>query len=270
MEKTNIQALLIKVRQMKPLIHNITNIVVANFSANGLLALGASPVMADAVEEVSEMATAANAVVLNMGTINRETVQSMVIAGKTANEHGIPVVLDPVGVGATTFRTRASQELLQHIKFAVIRGNAAEIAHLIGEKWEIKGVDAGHVQGDVKALAKMAAKKLGTIVVLTGKEDIITNGIDTFIVYNGHPILTKVTGAGCLLSTVVGAFTAVEENYLEAAIAAVTFYGVAGEVAANKTEELGPGSFQIELINQLSKVSSAEIDLFGSFKKLVD
>lgn len=268
MEKTNVQALLKKVRQKNPLIHNITNIVVANFSANGLLALGASPVMADAIEEVSEMASAAQAVVLNMGTLNHETAESMLIAGKSANEHETPVILDPVGVGATTFRTRISQELLQHVKFAVIRGNAAEVANLIGEKWEIKGVDAGNTNGDVKTLARAAAKKLGTVIVVTGKEDIITNGTDTYVVYNGHPILTKVTGTGCLLSAVVGAFAAIERNYLEAATAALTFYGVAAEIAANKTEELGPGSFQIELVNQLSIVASAEIDLYGLFKKL--
>ncbi|WP_338469326.1 hydroxyethylthiazole kinase [Niallia sp. XMNu-256] len=268
MEKTKVYSLLNKIRHTRPLIHNITNIVVANFSANGLLALGASPVMADAIEEVSEMASAANAVVLNMGTLNQGTAQSMLLAGKSANEHGIPVVLDPVGVGATTFRSQKAQELIEQIKFDVIRGNSAEIANLIGEKWKIRGVDAENSTGDVQALAQMAAEKLNTVVVVTGKEDMITNGTDTYVVYNGHSILTKVTGTGCLLSTVVGAFAAVEKNYLEAATAALTFYGVAAEIAAHKTGELGPGSFQIELINQLSSISSSEIDLNGSFKRL--
>ena len=169
MEKAKVQSLLKKIRKTNPLIHNITNIVVANYSANGLLALGASPVMADAVEEVAEMAKAADALVINMGTLNRDTVESMIVAGKSANEVQTPVILDPVGVGATTFRTQVSQQLLKQIKFAVVRGNAAEIANMIGEKWQIKGVDAGSAKGNVTELAKMAANKLDTVVVVTGK-----------------------------------------------------------------------------------------------------
>ncbi|KAA9025715.1 hydroxyethylthiazole kinase [Niallia endozanthoxylica] len=265
MEKGKVYALLKRVKETNPLIHNITNIVVANFSANGLLALGASPVMADAVEEAAEMAKAAAAVVLNMGTLNRESVEAMITAGKSANESETPVILDPVGVGATSYRTQAAQRLLQEVKFSIIRGNAAEIANLIGEKWEIKGVDAGNMKGDVLTLAANAAKRLNTVVVVTGKEDVISNGMLTNVVHNGHPILTKVTGTGCLLSAVVGAFAAVEKNHLDAATAALIFYGVAAEIAANKTDEQGPGSFQIEFINQLSLVSSSEIDLYGSF-----
>ena len=187
MQKSKVSALIKKVRDTNPLIHNITNIVVANFSANGLLALGASPVMADAVEEVADMAKVANAVVLNTGTLNRETVEAMLIAGKSANEHGIPVVFDPVGVGATPFRTKVAQKLIQEVKLAIIRGNAAEIANLIGEKWDIKGVDAGSRSGNIVELTTLAAKKLDTVVVVTGKEDIISDGRTTYVVYNGHP-----------------------------------------------------------------------------------
>lgn len=268
MEKSKVYALIRKVRDTNPLIHNITNIVVANFSANGLLALGASPVMADAVEEVADMAKVAKAVVLNMGTLNRETVEAMVIAGKSANEHDIPVVFDPVGVGATPFRTQAAQKLVQEVKLAIIRGNAAEIANLIGEQWDIKGVDAGSSSGNIIELTILAAKRLNTVVVVTGKDDIISDGTTTYVVHNGHPILTKVTGTGCLLSAVVGALAAVEKNGLEAATSALVFYGVAAEIAANRTDEKGPGSFQIEFLNQLSLVSSSEIDLYGSFKQL--
>ena len=156
----NVQELLERVREKNPLIHNITNIVVANFSANGLLALGASPVMADAVEEVSDMAQVSNAVVLNMGTLNRETVEAMMVAGKSANQYGIPVILDPVGVGATSYRTEVAKRLLQEVKFAIIRGNAAEIANLIGEKWEIKGVDAGKSGGNVKEIDYFGCEKI--------------------------------------------------------------------------------------------------------------
>ena len=268
LEIVNIQELLKRVRETNPLIHNITNIVVANFSANGLLALGASPVMADAVEEVSEMAKAAKAVVLNMGTLNHDTVEAMIVAGKSANEYGIPVILDPVGVGATSYRTAVSKRLLQEVKVTIIRGNAAEIANLIGEKWEIKGVDAGNSEGNVIEMAALAAERLNTVIVVTGKDDIISNGMTTYVVHNGHPILTKVTGTGCLLSAVVGAFAAVEKNAIKAATSALVFYGIAAEIAAHKTEEQGPGSFQIEFLNQLSQVSSSEIDLYGSFEQL--
>lgn len=268
MEMVEVQELLDRVRRTNPLIHNITNIVVANFSANGLLALGASPVMADAVEEAADMAKVSDAVVLNMGTLNSETVEAMIVAGKSANEYGIPVILDPVGVGATSYRTAVSKRLLQEVKVTIIRGNAAEIANLIGEKWEIKGVDAGNSEGNVIEMATLAAEKLNTVIVVTGKDDIISDGITTYVVHNGHPILTKVTGTGCLLSAVVGAFSAVEKNGLKAAIAALVFYGVTAEIAAHKTEEQGPGSFQIEFLNQLSRISSSEIDLYGSFEQL--
>jgi hydroxyethylthiazole kinase len=268
LEKTKVQVLLKKVRQSNPLIHNITNIVVANFSANGLLALGASPVMADAVEEVADMAKVANAVVLNIGTLNRDTVEAMMVAGKSANEHGIPVILDPVGAGATPYRTQVCQTLLKEVSFSIIRGNAAEIANLIGEKWEIKGVDAGSSEVNVREIAIGAAKKLNTVVVVTGKDDIISDGLTSYVVHNGHPILTKVTGTGCLLTAVVGAFAAVESNKIEAATAALVFYGVAAEIAANQTDGQGPGSFQIEFLNQLSLVSSSEIDLYASFEKV--
>lgn len=268
LEIINVQELLKRVKETNPLIHNITNIVVANFSANGLLALGASPVMADAVEEVSEMAKAAKAVVLNMGTLNRNTVEAMIVAGKSANQYGIPVILDPVGVGATSYRTEVAKKLLQEVKFTTIRGNAAEIANLIGEKWEMKGVDAGKSEGNVKEIATVAGGKLNTVIVITGKDDIISDGKTTYVVHNGHPILTTVTGAGCLLSAVVGAFVAVEKNALKAATSALIFYGIAAEIAAHKTEAQGPGSFQIEFLNQLSRVSSSEIDLYGSFELL--
>lgn len=267
MDKIKVHSLMKKVRETNPLIHNLTNIVVANFSANGLLAMGASPVMADAVEEVAEMAKVANAVVLNMGTLNSQSAEAMIVAGQSANKYKIPVILDPVGVGATSFRTQVAQKIVKEVDIAIIRGNVAEIANLIGEKWEIKGVDAGGTKGNKMELAEKAAIILNSTIVVTGKEDIITDGSTTFVVHNGDPILTKVTGTGCLLTAVVGAFAAVESNLLEAATAALVFYGVAAEIAANNTEEQGPASFQVEFLNQLSKVSLSEIDLYSSFNK---
>ncbi|MDQ0220637.1 hydroxyethylthiazole kinase [Peribacillus cavernae] len=268
MDKPMISASLQRVRDVNPLIHNITNVVVTNFTANGLLSLGASPVMAYAPEEVADMAKIAGALVLNIGTLNPVVVESMIIAGKTANEYGIPVIFDPVGAGATTYRTETAQKIMNEINVAVIRGNAAEIANVAGKQSNIKGVEAGNTQGDFVELAISTAKKLNTVVVTTGKEDVITDGDTTYLVANGHPILTKVTGTGCLLTSVIGAFAAVEKDILQASVSALTYYGVTAEIAARKTAEQGPGSFQIEFLNQLSKVSSSDIDQYGDVKKL--
>ena len=268
MDKRITSNLINRIRENKPLIHNITNIVVANFTANGLLALGAKPVMASAPEEVADMTKAANALVLNMGTLNRDHLKAMFISGKAANENRIPVVVDPVGVGATIFRTESAQQLLREIKVNFIRGNAAEIANLIGEKWEIRGVEAGKSGGNVVDLANFAAKKLQSTVIITGKEDTISDGRSTFLVRNGHPLLTKVTGTGCLLSTVLGAFAAVEVDTLQATVSALTTYGIAAEFAAAKTAELGPGNFQIEFINQLALISSNEIEQNSRFERV--
>ena len=198
------------VRESNPLVHNITNVVVTNFTANGLLALGASPVMAYA-KEVAEMASIAGALVLNMGTLRPEEVEAMLLAGKSANANNVPVLFDPVGAGATSYRTEVARHIPAEIDLAIIRGNAAEIANVINEKWEIKGVDAGTGNGNVVSIARQATDELNTVAVITGKEDVVTDGERTIVIRNGHPILTKVTGTGCLLTSVIGAFVAVEK-----------------------------------------------------------
>ncbi|MBA2870667.1 hydroxyethylthiazole kinase [Anoxybacillus calidus] len=256
-----------KVRQVNPLVHNITNVVVTNFTANGLLALGASPVMAYAKEEVADMARIAGALVLNIGTLNETEIEAMLIAGKSANENRVPVIFDPVGAGATAYRTETARKIVKEVKISIVRGNAAELANVIGESWDIKGVDAGEGSGDVVALAKKVAQQLGTIVAITGKEDVVTDGDTTYVIHNGHPILTKVTGTGCLLTSVIGAFAAVEKDLLLAAVSALVSYGVAAEVAASKKGEEGPGSFQIEFLNELAKVGAVEISQYGSIEK---
>jgi hydroxyethylthiazole kinase len=253
-----------KVRSNNPLVHNITNVVVTNFTANGLLALGASPVMAYAKEEVADMAKIAGALVLNIGTLNEVEVGAMIIAGKSANEHGVPVIFDPVGAGATPYRTETAKRILNEVKVSILRGNAAEIANAIGESWSIKGVDAGAVQGDVVALAKNAANQYQCHVVITGKEDVATDGNHTYLISNGHPLLTRVTGTGCLLSSVIGAFAAVEGDYLLASVSALSFYGIAAELAVNQVGDHLPGSFQIELLNQLANVGEAELRKFAT------
>lgn len=268
METYNLATLLERVRERNPLVHNITNVVVTNFTANGLLAMGASPVMAYAKEEVAEMVSHASSLVVNIGTLNAQTVESIILAGKAANKLEVPVIFDPVGAGATAYRTETAQRIMREVKVSIIRGNAAEIANVIGESWEIKGVDAGTANGNIIELAITAAKKLKTIVVITGKEDVVTNGTSTYLVGNGHPLLTRVTGTGCLLTSVIGAYSGVEKDLVLASVAALTFYGIAAEKAASQTAEYGPGSFQVEFLNQLSKVSTHDVSQKASFYKV--
>ncbi|WP_261129773.1 hydroxyethylthiazole kinase [Bacillus sp. Marseille-Q3570] len=260
MKKNTIAYTVDKVRKEKPLVHNITNVVVTNFTANGLLALGASPIMAYAKEEVADMAKVAGALVLNIGTLDETVVESMIIAGKAANEQGVPVLLDPVGAGATAYRTDSARKLLKEVRVSVLRGNAAEVANVIGEEWEIKGVDAGEKNRDSIELAQSAAQQLGLVAVVTGVDDVVSDGMETYMVRNGHALLTSVTGTGCLLSSVIGAFSAVEKELVMASVAAVASYGVAAEMAAERVGKEGPGSFQVEFLNTLSQVSAEEID----------
>ncbi|GGE29286.1 hydroxyethylthiazole kinase [Marinithermofilum abyssi] len=268
MTAQEIAKILDNVRKENPLVHNITNVVVTNFTANGLLALGASPVMAYAHEEVADMAKIAGALVLNIGTLNSDVVKAMIIAGKSANDHDVPVIFDPVGVGSTKFRTDMARKILAEVNVSIVRGNAAEIANLIGDNWSMKGVDAGSNGGNPIELAQSAARRLNTIIALTGKEDVVSDSNETYMIHNGHPILTKVTGTGCLLSSVLGVFAAVEKNHLFAAVSGITVYGVAAEIAASKTPHKGPGSFQIEFLNQLSHLAAEEIVQISSVEKI--
>lgn len=216
-----VSALIDKLREARPLVHNMTNVVVTNFTANGLLALGASPVMAYAREEVADMASIAGALVLNLGTLSEDTIESMIVAGQSANAHGVPVLLDPVGAGATRYRTASALRVLHEVQVSLVRGNASELANLIGEQRVIKGVDAGDSAEDERMeLAVRAARSLHTVVAITGPEDVITDGQAGYIVKGGHPLLAQVTGAGCLLTSVLGSFAAVERDVLLAELRA--------------------------------------------------
>jgi len=268
MEMDKIVGVLNRVREMNPLVHNITNVVVTNFTANGLLALGASPVMAYAKEEVGDMAKIAGAVVLNMGTLSETEVEAMLLAGRSANDKGVPVLFDPVGAGATPYRTQTAQKMVREIKISILRGNAAEVANVIGDEWTIKGVDSGEGNGDVISLARKAATQLSTVVVITGKEDVVSDGQTTYLIKNGHAMQTKVTGAGCLLTSVIGAFTAVEKDLLLASTSALVSYGVAAELGAKNKGDEGPGSFQMEFLNQLYKVNGEQIREMGLIEKV--
>lgn len=249
---------LAKVREQVPLIHNITNVVVTNFTANGLLALGASPVMAYAKEEVADMATVADALVLNIGTLTAENVESMIIAGKAANKANTPVILDPVGAGATSYRTASVLRIMKEVQITLLRGNAAEVANVAGIKAEVRGVDSVSIHNN-RGIAVEASKILKVPVVITGEQDIVSYNGMLSLIHNGHKMLTKVTGTGCLLSSILGAFIAVEEDILLASTAGLVTYGIAAELAFEKTRNEGPGSFQIELLNQLAKVNEEDI-----------
>jgi hydroxyethylthiazole kinase len=246
------------IRERKPLVHQITNYVVMNETANATLAIGALPVMAHALQEVGEMASVASALVLNIGTLSDEWVEAMVLAGGAANRAGVPVVLDPVGAGATTYRTEVSRRLLGELDVAVVRGNSAEVATLAGQAAEIRGVEAVGVGGGPE-LAREAARVLGTVVAITGPIDHVSNGEAVNAVANGHELLGTVTGTGCMATAITGCFLGVRaDDPLAAATGALVAFGVAGEDAARMAE--GPGSFHVALYDALYHLDAETLD----------
>jgi hydroxyethylthiazole kinase len=250
---------LARMRAQRPLVHQITNFVVMNETANATLAIGALPVMAHAPEEVAEMATVAGALVLNIGTLTNEWVDSMVLAGRAANAAGVPVVLDPVGAGATALRTRSAQRILAEVAVAIVRGNAAEIATLAGRAAEIRGVESVGSTGDLGDLATAAASALGCVVAVTGPVDAVSDGTTTLRIANGDPLLAAVTGTGCIASAITGCFAAVNRGQpLQAAAEALVALGVAGEDAAAQSR--GPGSFHVALYDALYALAPDTID----------
>jgi hydroxyethylthiazole kinase len=248
-----------RVRERRPLVHNITNLVVMNYTANALLACGASPVMAHAAEEVEEMVSLAGALVLNIGTLSPPWVEAMRRAGKRANALHVPVILDPVGAGATRLRTDSARRLIEEVSIQVIRGNASEILSLAGEKSEsrTKGVDSVHTVDQVAETAGALAKELRTTLAITGAVDLITEGERICRVMNGHELMRSVTGTGCTATAIIGAFLSVCPDPLEAATTGLSYFGLAGEKAAAKA--LGPGSFQIALLDALYGMKEEEL-----------
>lgn len=250
-------SLLTHIRAQTPLIHNITNYVVMNSTANALLALGASPVMAHAVEEVADMVRLARALVINIGTLSAPWVDAMAVAARVAAGHGIPIVLDPVGCGATAYRTRTALSLIDAAHPAVIRGNASEIRALARSSGGTKGVDSRHAPEEVLDDAVTLARSLGCVVSVSGPTDIVVAGDRVARIHNGAPLMTRVTGMGCTASAVTGAFLAVAEDAFEAAVQAMVAMGVAGELAA--TGAAGPGSFQVRFLDALHGLREADL-----------
>jgi hydroxyethylthiazole kinase len=247
------------IREHKPLIHNITNYVVMNETANATLALGALPVMAHAVEEVEEMAGIASALVLNIGTLSPQWVEAMLLAGAAANAKRIPVVLDPVGVGATEYRTQTAHRILDAVEIAVLRGNAGEVATLVGAHAEVRGVESIVAGLAPEELARTAAARLGVVVSVTGPVDHVSDGERVVAVANGHELLAIVTGTGCTSSALTGCFLAAKPSEpVEAAAEALAALGVAAEDAARGAE--GPGTFHARLYDGLYALDPATLD----------
>ena len=251
--------MLSELRERKPLVHQITNYVVMNETANATLALGALPVMAHAREEVEEMVALAGALVLNIGTLSPHWVEAMLLAGKAANEHGIPVVLDPVGAGATRYRTETARRLLDEVKVAVLRANPGEVATLVGVEAEVRGVESIGAGSESADLARTAARNLGLVAAVTGPVDHVSDGERVLAVANGHELLAAVTGTGCMSSAITGCFLAVaRDRPLEASAAALAAFGVAGEDAARDAK--GPGSFHVGLYDALAGLEPETLD----------
>lgn len=244
------------VKQRTPLIHNITNAVVMNNTANALLAAGASPIMAHAPEEIDEMVAICNATVINIGTLDHFTVESMVKAIRKANETGRPVVLDPVGAGATSYRKQALQAILQAGSPQFIRGNASEIMALSGISVSSKGVDSTESSLNSLQAARELARTYGCVVCVSGATDIVVDNDRVIYLHNGSPLMEKVTGLGCTATAILGAFAAVAPNHLEAAISATAFMGVCGEIAAELSQ--GPGTLQLHLYDVMYNLTEEQ------------
>lgn len=243
-------------RDREPLVHCITNYVTVNDCANALLAIGGSPIMSDEIKDATEIAGIASALVINIGTLNERTVETMVAAGQAANKNNVPVVLDPVGVGATKYRTEVTKLLLEKVNFTVIRGNISEIGAIYKGHSSGRGVDAGAMDmmdvNDIADMAKKLSEKTGAVIAVTGKVDVVADKDNAYAIYNGSHYMSKITGSGCMLSCVLGAFVGAIETRLEAVVCGVSAMGIAGEIAEKKMS--GTGSFRVAMIDGLSNM----------------
>lgn len=258
---TPYQTALVNVGEKNPLVHHLTNYVTVNDCANITLAIGGSPIMADDVKEVATITGLAQGVVINIGTLNERTVPAMVLAGKTANQLGIPVILDPVGAGASSFRNQTVAQLLAEVNFAVIRGNLSEIRFLAGFASVSKGVDVSvadlQTAQDSEVVAQRLAQAQHAVVVITGEVDVVSDGKQVAYIENGHSTMSRITGTGCMLSSLLGSFCGSQEDYFTASVAATVAMGICGEIAHEKTQHQGTGSFRVALIDAASQLTPA-------------
>jgi hydroxyethylthiazole kinase len=250
--------ILSRIRASKPVVHSITNYVVMNSTANVLLAMGASPIMAHAVEEMEDISAISNSLVVNIGTLSNAWIEAMHLACRIAVSTGKPFVLDPVGAGATKLRTQTALRIIGSSPPTVIRGNASEVIALSGQDGSTRGVDSVHNVEDALDTAGSIAQSLGTVIAVTGERDLVTDGSRSLIVEGGDRMMGYVTGTGCAASVIVGAFLALEENAVVAAAAALAFFGLAGQKAA--AEAQAPGSFWVKTIDALYAISPGELE----------
>ncbi|WP_226581835.1 hydroxyethylthiazole kinase [Halobacillus litoralis] len=241
-----------KIRSKQPLIHNMTNTVVMNFTANGLLAVGASPIMADSINESADVTRISDGLLLNIGTLDDIQVESMISAGKAANEKGIPVVFDPVGASATSYRSGVCRRILENVTPSLIKGNAGELAHLVGMDVKMKGVDSTG-SADQETIARETAHQYKTAVVCTGEKDVICEAGETAVNHTGHALLSRVTGTGCLLGAILAAGLSVEGSTMQKVQYILDFYGASAEFAASHSAVQGPGTFVPHFIDALSQ-----------------
>jgi hydroxyethylthiazole kinase len=249
----DLKSLLEKLRSERPLVHNVTNYVVMNFTANTLLAMGASPVMAHSVDEVEEMVSLASAFVINIGTLSKHWIESMIRGGRKANELDVPIILDPVGSGATSLRTKTFRSLVKELELKVVRGNASEILSIGSDSIKTKGVETVHDADQAMETAREMAREIESVAAITGPVDLITDGTRVIRCYNGHPLLGSVTGTGCAATTTIAAFAGVTNDPLEATAAGLAFFGLAGELAGARANS--PGSFMISLLDAMYEIS---------------
>ena len=247
-----------QIRASKPVVHNITNYVVMNSTANVLLAMGASPIMAHAPEEVEELLSIASSLVINIGTLSRPWIDSMTLAARTCNTVQKPYVLDPVGSGATKLRTETAMTLTQEAPPKVIRGNASEVLSLSPEGGAARGVDSAHSVDQAVEAAQEVARALNTVVAVTGETDLVTDGKVSLKITGGHPLMGYVTGTGCAASVVVAAFLAMQEDAVAASACALAYFGLAGERAAAKAD--APGSFWVHVLDELYRITPKELE----------
>lgn len=245
--------LLEKIRRHAPLVHHITNWVTIYDCAQITRSIGALPIMAHMKEEVADMVKLAGALVLNIGTLNHDLLDSMLTAGRAANAKNIPIVIDIVGCGATPARTEAVKNLMSNLQFAMIKGNAGEIGAAAGVDAVVKGVESISVSGDLHKITKIFSKTADAVVVVTGPTDIITNGDKIHLCHAGHPLMAKVVGTGCMATSVLGAFASIADNIFDAAICAMNFYGAAGEKAASKAST--PMAFKNEFLDCIYRMA---------------
>lgn len=247
-----------KVRKKKPLVHSITNFVAMTPTANALLALGASPFMSHILEEMEDVSAISNALVINIGTLSKPWIQSMNAAARLSRILSKPYVLDPVGSGATRFRTQTAQELIRYAPPTVIRGNASEVMSLSSKGGQTRGVDAIHSVEDAIGPANEVSRALGSVIAVTGQKDVVTDGYRSFVVSGGSPMMTTVTATGCTASVIVGAFLAVEKDAVLSAASALAVFKLVAERAADGAK--GPGSYWMNVIDQLHSITAFEVE----------